>query len=230
MEKNQQILVGAVIIIAIVIIFCLYNKPEWYGQEKYVAAGGIDNVGSLLDDQYDLIQAPDSEVPAYNFADLVDGGDHIAPCDAGPPSVSNKNLRPMERLHRIQGESLMPRVSRNVTPFNIDLANPTSHAYMVNAPRVSTIKSKYKDYSLSSFIRGDVPITYNPNVPLISKTHQGRDDLRLDGLFTPQFSAIFNKYSGKAYKNMPIQVAGAGVSGCGNGGGAQGEIVMDGIN
>lgn len=227
MERKQQILIGAVIVIALVIVFYLYKKPNLYGKETYVSAGGLDNIGSLDPSlSYDLVQAPDSEVPAYNFADLVQGGDHIAPCDAGAPMVSDKNLRPMERLHRMQGSALMPRVSSNVTPYNIDLANPTSHAYMVNAPRVSTaLKSKYKDYSLSSFIRGDIPITYNPNVPLISKTHQGRDDLRLDGLFTNSFLELYRKYSGKAYKNMPMKIAGAGCSG--GSGGAQGEIIMD---
>ncbi|MDB4769401.1 hypothetical protein OAG24_00400, partial [bacterium] len=211
METKQMYIVGAVIVIALVVYFYWYNKSY---KEPYLASGGLDQVGSLLDDQYDLLQAPDAEIPAANFADLVDGGDHIAPCAAGPPAVTGKNLRPMERLHRIQGESLLPKTSINVTPYNIDLANPTSHAYMVNAPRVSTaLKSKYKDYSLSGFIRGDVPITYNPNVPLISKTHQGRDDLRLDGLFTPAFVSLYNKYTGRGFKNMPMQVAGSSCAG-----------------
>ena len=120
----------------------------------------------------------------------------------------------------------MPRVSTSVTPFNVDVANPTSHKYMVNTPRVTTaLKSKYKDYSMSSFIRGDIAITYNPNVPLIAKTIQGRDDLRLDGLFTPHFTALYNKYTGKAYKNLVQKVAGAGQAG--GYGAASSEVLMD---
>jgi hypothetical protein len=98
--------------------------------------------------------------------------------------------------------------------------------HMVNTPRVSTaLKSKYKDYSLSNMIRGDLAITYQPNVCLVAKTRQGRDDLRLDGLFTPHFVHLYNKYTGQAYKNLPTYVAGAGQA-CGYGG-SSGGVIMD---
>lgn len=217
------IITGITVVVAFVVYFCFWKKGK--KKEGYVAAGGLDHVGALLDDQYDLIHAPDSEVPASHFADLVaEGGDHLQYVEQ--PPTTGTGLRPIERLQRIQGKALMPRVSTMVTPYNIDVANPTSHKYMVNTPRVtSALKSKYKDYSLSSFIRGDVAIKYYANVPLVSKTHQGRDDLRLDGLFTPHFVALYNKYTGKAYKSMPIQVAGAGQAG--GYGGASGEVIGD---
>lgn len=224
-NTNLWIIVGIIVVVAAVVYFCFWTKTS-KSTEGFVAAGGLDHVGALLDDQYDLIHAPDSEVPASHFADLVaEGGDHSQ--YAEQPSTTGTGLRPIERLHRIQGKALMPRTSVNVTPYNIDVANPTSHKYMVNTPRVtSALKSRFKDYSLSSFIRGDVAIKYYPNIALISKTTQGRDDLRLDGLFTPHFVALYNKYTGKAYKSMPIQVAGAGQAGGGYGG-ASGEVVMD---
>jgi len=222
METKHWIVIGSLIVIVVALYFYWTKKNK----EGYVAAGGLDNVGALLDDQYDLIHAPDSEVPATHFADLVSDA-NMRLSAARQPETTGTGLRPIERLHRIQGKSLMPRTSINVTPYNIDVANPTSHKYMVNTPRVtSALKSKYKDYSLSNFIRGDIPIMYYPNVPVVAKTHQGRDDLRLDGLFTPHFVALYNKYSGKAFKSMPIQVAGAGVASAGAGG-AQGEIIMD---
>ncbi len=223
-NTNLWLIIGVVVVIALVVYFCMWSKKP-VKTETFVAAGGLDNVGALLDDQYDLIHAPDSEVPASHFADLVaEGGDRLQYIEQ--PPTTGTGLRPIERLHRIQGKALMPRTSINVTPYNIDVANPTSHKYMVNTPRVtSALKSRFKDYSLSSFVRGDIPIKYFPNVALIAKTIQGRDDLRLDGLFTPHFVALYNKYSGKAYKNMPIHVAGAGQAG--GFGGASGEIVMD---
>jgi hypothetical protein len=190
-----------------------------------LAAGANDNTGMLLDDSYDLVKGADDEVPAPHFADLVSQNNYTENY-ISQPKTNEENLRPMERLHRVQGKALMPRVSTQVTPYNVDVANPTAHKYMVNTPRVtSALKSRYKDYSLGSFIRGDIPITYNPNIPLVSKTTQGRDDLRLDGLFTPYFSALYNKYTGKAYKNLVQHVAGAGqASGYG---GASGGTIMD---
>ncbi len=195
--------------------------------EKFtaLAAGANDNTGMLLDDSYDLLQGADNMVPAPHFADLVAQGDHMKDYITQPKDIG-ENLRPMERLQRIQGKALMPRVSTHVTPFNVDVANPTSHKYMVNTPRVETaLKSRYKDYSQASFIRGDIPITYNPNVALIAKTVQGRDDLRLDGLFTPYFSALYNKYTGKEHKNLVMKIAGAGVAS--GDGGAGGGTIMD---
>ncbi len=229
-NKNSTqlcMVVVAIILVGVIVYFCM-NKKSPQRKESFtsLAAGANDNTGMLLDDSYDLLQGADNEVPAHHFADMVaQGGDHMKEYVKQPPSTG-ENLRPMERLHRVQGKALMPRVSTNVTPFNVDVANPTSHKYMVNTPRVSTaLKSRFKDYSLSNFIRGDIPITYNPNVPLISKTIQGRDDLRLDGLFTPYFTALYNKYTGKAYKNLVTKVAGAGQAG--GYGGASGGVLLD---
>jgi len=235
-QTQLVIIVGVLALVGIALYFLVFKKdnkiaplPEPHHKEEFasLAAGAVDNIGSLLDDQYDLIAAPDSQVPAAHFADMVaESGDHLKQY-MEQPAKTGESLRPMERLHRLQGDKLMPRISSMVTPFNIDVANPSSHKYMVNTPRVtSALKSRYKDYSLSSFTRGDVPINYHPNVPLIAKTTQGRDDLRLDGLFTPMFTALYNKYTGAGYKSLVQKVAGAGQAG--GYGGASGEIVMDG--
>lgn len=230
------LIIGVLVLVAFVVYFFMNNRSKFTkGSQKNLssdiekftglAAGANDNTGHFLDDSYDLLQGADYEVPAHHFADMVNQGDHMKEY-VKQPKVTGENLRPMERLHRIQGKALMPRVSTHVTPFNIDVANPTSHKYMVNTPRVTTaLKSKFKDYSLASFIRGDIPITYNPNVPLIAKTTQGRDDLRLDGYFTPYFTALYNKYTGKEYKNLVQKVAGAGqATGYG---GASGGVLLD---
>lgn len=207
------------VVLALLVYLCMRSGKK---AEKFANIGGLDNVGSLQDDQYSPVLAPDSITPAQHFADMVDTGDFV-----GQPKSTLENIKPMERLHRVQGKSLMPRTSRNVTPYNIDVADPVSHRYMANTPRVTTgIKSRFKDYSLSSFTRGDIPIKYHPNVPYISKTIQGRDDLRLDGLFTPHFQALYSKYTGRGFKNMPVHVAGAGVAG-GGVAGAAGGVIMD---
>jgi len=214
------VLVGVIVLIAVIIYIVTGRKSS---VESYVSAGGIDNVGSLMDDQYEPLQSPDIDIPAEHFADIVSSCDK-SPCCESP---CKEPINPMERLERIQSNSLMPRTSLGVTPYNIDVANPTSHKYMVNTPRVQTaLKSRFKDYSLSSFIRGDIPITYNPNVPLIAKTIQGRDDLRLDGLFSPHFLSLYRRYTGQSQRNIPLYVAGAGCSSSGCEG-ASSDIIMD---
>ena len=236
-------IVGIVVVVALLVLyFCYWHKPASQKRaplraplpsppppqrENFtaLAAGAIDNVGSLLDDSYELLPGADNDVPAVHYADLVDQGD--LPKEMQPKN-DVENFKPMERLERIQGKGLMPRVSTAVTPYAVDVADPAIHMFMVNAPKAqSALKSRYKDYSLSSFIRGDIPIQYFPDVPLISKTEQGVDDLRLDGLFTPHFNALYQQYTGKAFKNLPVHVAGAGQA-AGYGGASSG-VIMDGF-
>ena len=232
--KNILILAGIVVVIIFAFYMMKNNKSTYQKETQYtplkeaftsLAAGAIDNVGMLSADNYDLLQGADNGVPAHHFADLVDQGDHLKDyMEAKKENPVEESA--MERLERIQGNAMMPRTSKYVTPYNVDVASPSSAMYMVNAPRVQSLKSKYLDYSEASFIRGDVPITYNPNVCLVSKTHQGRDDLRLNGLFTPHFNSLYKKYTGKSFKNLVQQTAGAGqASGYG---GASGGVIMDG--
>jgi hypothetical protein len=180
----------------------------------------------FFDDSYDILAGADNGIPAHHFADMVNRGERPSEYAKQPKDMSD-NMRPSERLDKIQGSSLMPRVSTYVTPYNIDVALPTSgsHSYMVGTPRVQTLKSRFKDYDLASFIRGHIPITIHPNICLIDKTYLGRDDLRMDGLMSPTNNALYNKYTGKAYKNLVQHVAGAGSAG--GYGGSSGGTIMD---
>jgi len=112
---------------------------------------------------------------------------------------------PAQRLamNGSEGKPLMPRISKGVTPYNIDVADPISHSYMVNPPRVQ-LKDPLK--MLADPYRGDIPIKYYPNVPLVNQSRYGRDSLRLDGFFSDAFRDLYNRYTGKGYKNMPMSV------------------------
>lgn len=231
-DKTLLIILGVVVV---VVLYCMFVKKNKDGYRQAVdkeplkegftglSAASMDNVGMMSENNYDLLQGADNEVPAHHFADLVDEGDHLR--EYMEPVKEDPVENPMERLERIQGKALMPRTSTYITPFNVDVANPASAQYMVNAPRVQALKSKYKDYSQASFIRGDIPISYNSNVCLVSKSRLSRDDLRMDGLFTPYFSSLYRKLSGKSYKNLVQNIAGAGqASGYG---GSSGGVIMD---
>ncbi len=226
-DNNQKtvcyVLIG--IVVLVILYFC-FMKKKGSPTDKYshkdddkiepftsLSAGANDNTGMLLDDAYDLITGADHEVPAQNFADMIPEHDYTK--NYVQEKKEGPNLRSMERLHRVQGKSLMPRTSTSVTPFNIDISNPSAYQYAVNTPRVSSaLKSRFKDYSLANFLRGDVLIQYDPNVPLISKTIQGRSDVRHDGFFSNGFNAKFNKYTGKGFKNLVQKVS-------------NGETIMD---
>lgn len=191
--------VGVLVVVALLVWYCMKDKPQLkQTKEGFANIGDISNVGSL-DDGYEIIAAPEQDVPSEHFADLVDCGDQ----PGYTPSSELRYIRPMERLSRVQGSELLPRISKDVTPYNVDIADPVTHSYMVNPPRVQ-LKDPIK--MLADPLRGDIPIKYYPNVSLIAKSQYGRDSLRLDGFFSDQFRCLYNKYTGKGYKNMPMKV------------------------
>jgi hypothetical protein len=250
-QNNNSVLmvVGLLAVVALIIYICNVNNKsnaETYSRkvetpkpvaitapknniEKFTAlsAGAINNVGMFFDDSYDLLPGADNGIPARHFADMVNIGEQQKEYVKQPKDLGNR-MRPSDRMDQIQGASLMPRVSTYVTPYNIDVALPSSgsHSYMVGAPQVSTaLKSKYKGYDLASMIRGDPPIKYHPNICLIAKTRLGRDDLRMDGFMSQATSALYNKYTGAAYKNLVQHNAGAGTAS--GYGGSSGGVIMD---
>jgi len=195
-------LLGALLVIGLVIYFCM-NKKDMYTTQKetYANIGAIDNVGSL-DSSYELVQAPDEIVPAQNFADLVDAGDHLGVVQQA--QNMGDSIRPLERLDRVHDRNLLPRTAASVTPYHVDVANASTWAFSVNAPRV--LLKNYLNMQADPY-RGDIAITYHPDVALIGKSHYGRDATRLDGFFSDHFAALYNKYTNRAYKNMPLKVA-----------------------
>jgi len=197
MDCNKKILIGIVItalLLALVWYVFLRKKTESYSN-----IGDIDNIGGLVDNCFERTEAPEMSVPGQNYADLVDDSARRA-IDA--QSRPGPNI--MKRLDDLQGSALMPRVSKDVTPYNIDVADVTTQAYMVNTPRVQL---KSPQWQQSDKYRGDIPITYHPNIPVITKTRYDRDSLNLTGFFSDGYNALYDKYTGKAYKSMPYKVS-----------------------
>lgn len=203
------LIVGGIVLLALVVYLCMSKNS---GKEGYSNIGDLDNIGSNYDSSYELVTSPEDDVPAQHFADMIDAGDQQKIMQ---PNTPLEAIRPMERLERIQGRSLMPRTSKHVTPYNIDVADPIVHSFQVNPPRV-LLKDPNKDYSAATFMRGDIPISYFPNVSIIGRSRYGRDSLVLDGFFSDAFQALYSKYTGKGYKNLPLKVV-------------NGETIMDNI-
>lgn len=197
MSSNQILIVGVVILAAAV---WYYYSQRSGGKEGYMSAGAMDHLDSL-DGRYELIEAPDAAVKSEHFADLVDGGDQ----ERLIQQIATGNVeRPLERLEKLQQTQLLPPTAAHLPQYNIDVANPATYSFAVNAPRV-VLKNRLNNQA--DPIRGDIPIRYHPDVPLIAKSSNGRDSLRLDGTFSDHFAALYNKLTGRAYKNMPLKVA-----------------------
>lgn len=201
-QKSLCLVVGAVLLIAL-LIYLFSSKKQGFTTKKevepYMAAGAIDHLDSL-DSRYELIESPDEAVPAEHFADLVDSGDQAAivrqPTDA--------DIKPLERLERLQGKSMLPLTAAHIPQYNIDVANPSTYAFATQAPRV-VLKNRL--YMQADPFRGDIAIRYTPDVPLISTSSYGRDSFRGDGYFSDTFTALHSKLVGRSFKNLPLKVA-----------------------
>ena len=182
--------VGAILLAA---IFILMSNATV--RETMVAnIGDGSNIGSI-DDSYSLVEGPENRVPSAHFADLVNSGGQ----KTAIPEVPAQRLS----MEGSAGKPLLPRISKGVTPYNVDVADPVSYSYMVNPPSVQ-LKDPIK--MLADPYRGDIPIKYYPNVPLVNQSRYGRDSLRLDGFFSDAFRDLYNRYTGKGYKNQPMSV------------------------
>ena len=194
-DVSMCIVVGAILLVAIFILMSNTTRENMVANIGDPSNGGsFDNAGAI-DDSYALVDSPENRVPSAVFADLVDSGDQ----KTAIPLVPAQRLA----MNGSEGTPLMPRISKGVTPYNIDVADPISHSYMVNPPRVQ-LKDPIK--MLADPYRGDIPIKYYPNVPLVNQSRYGRDSLRLDGFFSDAFRDLYNRYTGKGYKNMPMSV------------------------
>jgi hypothetical protein len=193
------LIIGGIIVIAVIVYFVWKKKNG--KKEGYSNIGDLDNVGSL-DSSYSLVQSPEDVVPAVHFADLVDGGDHHN--IVRQPENTMEDIRPMERLERITSRNLLPRTAASVTPYNVDVAQPSAWAFSLNAPRVQL---KNRLYQQADPYRGDIAISYHPNIALIGKSEYGRDSQRLDGTFSSHFTSLYNKLTNRAYKNLPLMTS-----------------------
>lgn len=112
---------------------------------------------------------------------------------------SNDEAQTVQRLDRID-DKLIPTTVSNVTPYDVDVADPQFYIYQVQPPRVL---KKDPQAMQADPVRGDIPIRAFPDVPIIERSQYGRDSLRLDGTFSEALNGLYNKYTGGAFFNMP---------------------------
>jgi hypothetical protein len=99
---------------------------------------------------------------------------------------------------------MLPLTAAHVPQYNVDVANPAAYAFATQAPRV-ILKNRLA--MQADPLRGDIPVRYFPDVPLITKSHHGRDAWRGDGFFSDHFAHLYSKLTGRSFKNLPLKVA-----------------------
>lgn len=203
------LIIGGIALLALVVYLVFASrkgnaKGSKSSKEGFTyAAGNIGSLDSL--GQYERVEAPDFNLPGEHWADRVQGGD-LSQVVSQPQTTKGMAPRPLERLVRTEGESLMPRTSKNVTPYNIDVQDKNSYVFLASQPRVQ-LKNPRWENSLFMAIVGDAPIRYHPNVALIGHSRYGRDSWQGWGVFSPYYKALYNRYTGKERLNMPQYVS-----------------------
>jgi hypothetical protein len=222
MNEKTMLIILAVILVAIVLY---YNYGAGSSKETFLAAGGMDHLGTIEPNpvrtdnpqgSYEFIEEPFHAVEptllshkAADFANLIDDGvysQHL-------PDVAPSN--PMERLDELS-DSYFPKIASKALPFSQEAAKPMYHTHAVNLPRVS-LKGKLYEMNIAEAVRGSVPINYDPNVNVIGTSRYKNEDSFNPGYMTTAFNSLHSKLTG-GYKNMPLHFAGAGQGSSGGNG------------
>lgn len=220
---NVGIAVCIVIILALGIVWLKKvkaNKNEEYTSSSLSHIGGLSDYNNLPrypPENYDIMKNYGSQ---YNpFFPMREGFNQNYQNAQNANSQNSQNSqnqlehatwnerRTLDRLDRIDAD-LLPKISTNVTPYNVDVADPVAYTYQVHAPRVIR---KDRLAMEADPIRGDVPIMMYPDVPLVQRSQYNRDSLRLDGAFSEALAKSYDRLTGKSYFNQPSQLSHGGM-------------------
>lgn len=173
--------ISFVVVVALV-IYWIYSNQTASSSESFTT-NSITHIGGLED--YTLLSSNPPEGGLYTpyFSEGYSGGE----------------INTINRLDRID-KKLIPTTVSNVTPYDVDVADPQFYIYQVQAPRV--IK-KDPQAMQADPVRGDIPIRMYPDIPTVDFSQYGRDSLRLDGTFTEALNGLYNKYTGGSHFNFP---------------------------
>lgn len=192
---NAIYLVAALVVAWLVWYHCSKKR------ESYVNLSDLNNIGTVNDP---TMNAKYSRLAgsAYNgahFADLV-GVARASPADT---FQDNKPNTCMDRLNVLQGSQLLPRTSKAVTPYNIDVSDPMSYSYLVNTPRVY-LKDRQR-MQANPFL-GDIDIKRYPNICTIDHSKYGVSSLNTSAVFNQHSRPSFRQLTNAGYRNMPMKV------------------------
>jgi len=210
-------MLGFIIFILVVVIVILIVLSYMTRREAYTSSS-VANIGTLGDFRVHPPETINNFVGKDNMNEYGSYYNPFFPYVAGmrepyvnetanSPSADTRpsmnEIQTINRLDRID-QNLLPKVSENVTPYNIDVADPVTYTYQVHAPRVIR---KDRLAMEADPIRGDIPISIYPDVPIVQRSQFNRDSLRLDGTFSEALAKTYDRLSGKTYFNQPIHLS-----------------------
>ena len=231
MPSEKTIVCVLAAILVGVIAYYYYSQPA-KKQEGFLAAGGMQHLGTILPDgvqgDYERLDQDQRAAAAYpsldntlaatDFADLVDSGDQ-----ARQLQIFTDVERPLERLKDLT-DSYFPTIASKALPFSQAAAKPLTFHHAVNLPRVQ-LKGKLYEMTLAEAIRGTLPINLDPNVNLIAQSQYKVEDVFNPGYMTSAFSSLHDKLTA-GYKNLPQYIASSGSASSGSPGNGV-ELIMD---
>ena len=176
--------------------FSLFKKQAYANVSDMSGSGSFDNMAPPLN--------PNEISDALSFAELVDES------SSGVYRKLNETGSAMKDLDDTFNSMALPRSARNITPHNIDVADPKSFSYMASMPRVTIKPRTYED---ADPYRGDIPIRSNPNIALVTKSVYDTDSQKTDAFFSDSTLASSEKLRVNSYKNTPMAVSLGGVIG-----------------
>lgn len=185
------------VILAIVVAIAGYFLYKHFFEQKqsYGNVDGLEGVGGSIDN-LDTQMEPRPEEELEYYSEIAEG-----PVHQKYQKVMSSGNNVMDDLQQSFDSMALPRVSSEVTPYNIDVADPQAWSFLANAPRVQLKNRQWQD---ADPYRGDIPIKYHPNVALVGKSIHDRDSQRMDGMFSDATKEASERVMGRAYKNMPI--------------------------
>ncbi len=199
---NNLIVLVAVGAIFLVAYYYRDSIMNFFSKKQgYANVSDMTGVGSL--DNYAPPLNPNEVSDALSFAELVDDSTSSAYKKVSESGAMDKLADTMKSME-------LPKSSRNVTPYNIDVADPKAFSYMASLPRVTIKPRTYED---ADPYRGDIPIKFNPNIALVTKSQFGEDSQKTDAMFSELTIEAADKLRKNSYKNTPVQMSLGGVIG-----------------
>ena len=189
------LIIGFVVVLTLSIYFGV--KKEGYSSSSMTSIGSFNN---------NIGKPPKkTNTQSYNNLFPIRREKYEPPIPQTSQALNWNQRQTIDRLDSAQAVEF-PSVSSSVTPYNVDVADPTAYSFMTQAPRV--IRKDPIAMQADPF-RGDIPMTMYPDVPMIERSQYGRDSLRLDGAFSEALSRKYDQLTGKnsVYFNMPTQMS-----------------------
>jgi hypothetical protein len=198
----KKIIIVVIIVVVIIVVGVVVYKYQQKPPEKFVT-NSITHIGGLEDIPREYFNTSNiNQIGSPQSYNLIGSSNPPENGYYNPfltEKFSSGENKTIQRLDRVD-DKLIPKTVNNVTPYDVDVADPQFYIYQVQPPRVL---KKDPQAMLADPMRGDIPIRSYPDIPIIERSQYGRDSLRLDGTFSEALNGLYGKYTGGAFFNIP---------------------------